>query len=289
MRSTSGRFSVDRRYLSLCAIYWNEASYLREWIEFHRLVGVERFFLYDNESTDEHLRVLAPYVEDGTVVLHEWPMRPGQMPAYDHCLQRYGHESRWIAFLDLDEFLFSPTLRPLPELLIEYEQHPAVVVNWMMFGTSGHVTKPPGLVLENYHYRRSYEPDQHEVVKSIVDPERTERPLSPHAFRHRGGPAVNEQHHPNGPPLGFFEPVSFERFRVNHYPHKSEEQFRRKLARPQAHSGTFKHAPEHTIERRMQRLNAVRDDTIKAYLEPLRAALEQRLAERPSVAGAPPV
>src|SRR5438309_11534779 len=132
-------------YLSLCAIYWNEAFYLREWIEFHRLVGVERFFLYDNESTDDHLEVLGPYIEDGMVVLHQWPMRPGQLPAYNHCLAKHGDESRWIAFLDLDEFLFSPTLRPLPELLAEYEQHPAVVVNWMMFGTSGHLTRPPGL------------------------------------------------------------------------------------------------------------------------------------------------
>ena len=38
-----------------------------EWIEFHRLVGVERFFLYDNGSTDDHREVLAPYVEEGIV------------------------------------------------------------------------------------------------------------------------------------------------------------------------------------------------------------------------------
>ena len=42
-------------YLAVCAIYRNEAPYLREWIEFHRLVGVERFFLYNNESTDDHM------------------------------------------------------------------------------------------------------------------------------------------------------------------------------------------------------------------------------------------
>ena len=27
-------------YLAVCAIYRNEGPYLREWIEFHRLVGV---------------------------------------------------------------------------------------------------------------------------------------------------------------------------------------------------------------------------------------------------------
>ena len=39
--------SQDRQaksYLSLCAIYRDEARYMREWLEFHRLFGVERFF-----------------------------------------------------------------------------------------------------------------------------------------------------------------------------------------------------------------------------------------------------
>ena len=46
-------------YLSICAVYRDEAPYLREWVEFHRLVGVERFFLYNNDSVDEHREVLA--------------------------------------------------------------------------------------------------------------------------------------------------------------------------------------------------------------------------------------
>ena len=192
-----------QRYLCVCAIYLNEAPYLREWIEFHRIVGVEKFFMYDNGNVDNHLEVLGPYLEDGTVVVHEWPMRPGQMPAYDDCLRVHGDESRWIAFIDLDEFLFSPTYRPLPEVLVDYERHPGVIVNWASFGTSGHVTQPPGLVIETHHYRRNYAPDAFESIKCIVDPRRTERALSPHAFRYRDGHPVNELHSPkDGPPLG---------------------------------------------------------------------------------------
>src|SRR5919204_208118 len=61
----------NQTYLSACAIYRDEAPYLREWIEFHGLVGVQRFFLYDDGSTDHHDEVLAPYIEDGTVVRHD--------------------------------------------------------------------------------------------------------------------------------------------------------------------------------------------------------------------------
>lgn len=40
--------SMRLAYLPICAIFKEEAPYLPEWIEFHRLMGVERFFLYDN-------------------------------------------------------------------------------------------------------------------------------------------------------------------------------------------------------------------------------------------------
>src|SRR4051794_6571949 len=191
------------QYLSACAIYLDETRYLREWIEFHRLVGVEKFFLYDNGNTDDHFDVLAPYLQDGTAVVHRWPAQPGQHSAYEHCLETHGGQSRWIAFLDLDEFLFSPTYRPVSDLLVEFERHPGVVVNWAKFGTSGHRTRPPGLAIESYHYRKTYPPGSSEQVKCIVDPPRAERVLSPHAFRYRDGFAVNEHHIPKDkPPAG---------------------------------------------------------------------------------------
>ena len=39
--------------LAVGAIFQNEARYLREWIEFHRRQGVERFYLYENNSSDD--------------------------------------------------------------------------------------------------------------------------------------------------------------------------------------------------------------------------------------------
>ncbi len=114
--------SSEQAYLALCAIYRWEAENLREWVAFHRVVGVERFFLYDNASEDEHLEALAPFIADGSVTVHPWPVFPGQGPAYDHCLARHGHEARWIGFLDVDEFLFSSTGKPLTDVLRDYEQ-----------------------------------------------------------------------------------------------------------------------------------------------------------------------
>ena len=91
-------------YLAVCAIAKNEGPYFKEWIEWHRAHGVEKFYIYDNESTDCTKEVLVPYVESGLVEYNDWPGQKQQLPAYDDCFERHRLETRWLAVLDLDEF-----------------------------------------------------------------------------------------------------------------------------------------------------------------------------------------
>jgi Glycosyltransferase family 92 len=267
-------------YLSVCAIYRDEAPYLREWVEFHRLVGIERFFLYNNLSVDDHLEALTPRIEDGTVVQTEWPMSPGQRGAYDHCLQERRDQSRWIAFLDIDEFLFSPTGRPVPEILVDYEQWPGVGVNRLRFGTSGHSVRPDGLVIENYVRRARL---GRCLVKSIVDPRRTSRARTSHVFEYVDGVAVDE----NGKPLvpdqsatadsltgdAYTDPFTVSRLRINHYQTRSEQEFRRKARGLKADTGVPRETP-FALERTLRNFNAEKDETILSYLPALQSAME---------------
>jgi hypothetical protein len=258
-------------YLAACAIYRDEAPYLREWVEFHRLVGVEKLFLYDNLSTDDHLDQLAPCLADGSVELCAWPDEPGQITAYAHCLETRREDARWIAFIDLDEFLFSPTLAPLPDVLTDYEQHPAVVVNWAAFGSSGHKTRPDGLVIENYLWRAPDDSPRNLHVKSIVDPRRTLRPrgVNPHSFVYMDGHAVDENGRPlDRKPFGLTDTVSFRRLRINHYRMKSEAQWEAKRTAARANSPGYRAQPSENPE-----AFSVRDDLITAYAPALRAAL----------------
>jgi hypothetical protein len=262
---------AERTYLSICAIYRNEARYLREWIAFHRLVGVDRFFLYDNTSTDADREALAPFVESGVAVVHDWPHSPGQLVAYEHCLRNYRSESRWIAFIDVDEFLFSPTYREVPDLLRDYEEFPGVVVNWAMFGTSGHRAPPAGLVVENY-LRRTDNEIFNRHIKTVVDPSRVAHFCTPHFFTYRGGPGVDENRQAV-PPRNYTDGVSFARLRVNHYVTRSEDEFRRKLATETADFGRLRPDSEGRTARFLARLDEVRDQTMLRYVEPVRASL----------------
>ena len=268
-------------YLAACAIYRDEAHYLPEWIEFHRLLGIERFFLYDNFSEDEHLRVLRPYVRDGVAHTQDWPLFGDQQRrAYDHCLAERRGEARWIVFVDLDEFLFSPAGRPLPELLSDYEDAPGVCVARREFMMSGHLTRPEGLVIENYVRARILRPDRAVPFKSIVDPSRTAHCVNSHHFAYRDGAlAVDEKGAAMRPPWRD-RTVPCERLRVNHYFTKSVEEAKRKLATldarglprplelPEDFARWVEAEPDITYE----------DDALVSYGPAVRAALERSRA-----------
>jgi hypothetical protein len=277
-------------YLAIGAIFRNEAVYLREWIEFHRLVGVERFFLYNNLSTDDHGTVLAPYIESGTVVLEDFPEPPPPLlvtACYQRCVETHRDDARWIAFIDLDEFLFSPTGAPLPEILRDYEYAPGVAANRMPFGPSGHRTRPPGLVIESYVRRPKV---VQTAIKSIVDPTAVARSEGAHYFTYEEGRcAVDEQHRVLDPErqvpaelaragkrprtnAAFTESLSMERLRVNHYATKSRQEFVAKLDSPRPDGGVDRKVADTDFH--LRRLDAEADDgSIMQYLPALREAL----------------
>jgi hypothetical protein len=124
-------------YISICAIFKNEGKYLKEWIEYHLLVGVDHFYLYNNNSTDNYLEVLQPYIDKGVVTLTEWPEVPGQITAFKHCYENFRQESNWMCFPDLDEFICHLEYNNIPEWLNRFKRYPLVMIYWRMFGTSG--------------------------------------------------------------------------------------------------------------------------------------------------------
>lgn len=130
-------------------MFRDEGSHLAEWIEYHRLVGVSHFWLYDNDSVDDGREVLAPYVAMGIVDLFSWPnnavvgdvlsvRRARQLDAVRDGITRSRGKVEWIAHVDVDEFLLPMRNKSVPQCLERhFAQASGVYVNWRMFGTSG--------------------------------------------------------------------------------------------------------------------------------------------------------
>lgn len=269
---------VDFRYeLAIGAIFKDEALYLDEWLTFHRGVGVEHFFLYDNGSTDCFREVLAPWLDAGIATLIDWPQLGGQEAAYQNCVLRYRMHARWIAFIDIDEFLFSPQRQDLRSILPAYGDLPAVFVYWRVFGSSGHVKRPPGSVIEAYTRRiddRTANMERYlspgvtgngRQGKSIVNP-RLVRKADLHKPVLWVGDTLDENH---APIFSLDGGTSCRVLRINHYWAKSIEDLHAKVRRGRAPHGQAPRDLEGSLKWE-KKLNAVEDRTILPLWESIK-------------------
>jgi len=143
---------VDKKYkLSICAIFKNEARYLKEWIEYHKLVGIDHFYLYDNGSRDRSLEILLPYIKEGLVTCVPWPDRvpnhdeknvanwalSTQLPAYENAAKYRGlKDTRWLVFIDVDEFLVPVQGDTISDVLERYDEYPGLQLTSDCFDAS---------------------------------------------------------------------------------------------------------------------------------------------------------
>ena len=223
-------------YLAVCAIAKDEGPYFKEWIEWHRKQGVEKFYIYDNESTDCTKEVLAPYIESGLVEYTYFPGYRRQLAAYDDCLEKHRLAARWIAFIDLDEFIVPIQDKTIPEFLRKFEDFPAVEINWLIYGSGGSKTKVPGTMMERFKHHSRPEHLLNRHVKSIVNPRRVFTMIGCHEVARISGHAADSHGNPIKKHFREREPQQ-DVIRINHYAVRSYEEFLEKQARGRA-SGT---------------------------------------------------
>lgn len=242
---------AEKYQLAVCAIFQDDALYLPEWIEFHQKQGVEKFYLYSNRSSDNYKEILKPYIKSGLVKLIEWNYTQTslqewnkiQCGAYRDCIKHLRGKVEWCAFIDTDEFLFSPRGVNLKEVLKGYKEYAAVGVNWMMYGTSGVWSIPLGKRMTDCLTMRAefrYPPHIH--VKSIVQPNYVSDCNNPHFFYYKPGYfAVTENKERFE---GAFSPsISVSHLRINHYWSRSKDFFENvKCARQAKWSSTCEKA-----------------------------------------------
>lgn len=181
--------SAEKPYtFSICATFKDEANYLKEWIEYHLLVGVDHFFLYNLESTDEYEKVLAPYIQQDIVTLfnwynwnltreenaYEWTLGV-QIPAYENALKILAlKKTKWMIFLEIHEFLVSPFEYTIPDLLNEYDHYSGIMLNSDCYDASRnkYLLPPRKLLIQTTELTKPIlQNPQREITKVIFKPD----------------------------------------------------------------------------------------------------------------------
>lgn len=230
------------RFLSGCGFFRGETPYLREWLEFHRLVGFEHFYLLDNDGGDEAAAVLRPYTAAGLVTLIPWlggPALRRQLEGYAFVCRMA--RSEWVAFFDLDEFFVPAASDDIPSLL-HRRREVALAANWLVFGSGGHQAPQP---LQIDAYRRCAPADHplNRQVKCIVRPRWVAGVSCPHIFHFPGGMRPSDMS--GRVVMGNDHPADHSVWRVNHYRTRSRRDWEAKAAKwldsdpSQPKGGTF--------------------------------------------------
>ena len=127
----------------------------------------------------------------------------------------------------------------IDEFMTSHPEAGGIGVNWCIFGSNGHITKPEGGVLENYTRRSEDDFPNNKHIKTICDPMKVLAVHHVHyPFYRRGFLNLDENGRTiTGP---FTETVSFSKIRINHYFGKSLEEFKAKRARGRATADALK-------------------------------------------------
>lgn len=168
-------------------MFKNEAPYILEWIAYYRVMGVDHFLIYNNDSTDETPKILRSLDKAGIITYIDWPSSPAndndQLAAYRDSLIQLKGKCHWLAFIDADEFIVPHKHKDLKAFVADYEGFDGVVINWKIFGSSGHLHKTDGLIIERFTKCSDTDWESNRHFKTIAKLDKIESFYSTHRVK----------------------------------------------------------------------------------------------------------
>lgn len=210
---------MSKYYLSLCCIIKDE-RYLEEFIVYYNVLGVEHFYIYDNESSNPiSERLNKPYFNNLCTIL-KINGRLQQFNSYNDCIINFGKETEWLIVVDGDEYIFPKNHWSIRDFLNEYNDAQAIGINWKLFGTSFHNNKQDGFLVDKYKY---CENNQNKHIKTIFKPAFAHSFHNPHYLTiHDPSKYIDPKKNIISGP--FNEHFTIDIIQINHYHWKSKEE-----------------------------------------------------------------
>lgn len=215
--------------LGLVSIQRNRGKYLLEWFAFHYVVGFRKFYYYAHmcdDGTHDILKFLQRKLDIQSFAIKDYPDQV-QLMAYQHACDNFMNDVDWMAFIDGDEFMFSPSGLGLSDNLLRFNslEVSAVGVYNLHFGSSGHIRDPEGLIIENFTRCAPFEQLMHRRIKSLVKGRQIVKTSLCGNYFLTNRPTVDEILRPiDWGYMPQYEPA-FDYFRFNHYVCQSREFF----------------------------------------------------------------
>ncbi|XP_022098454.1 uncharacterized protein LOC110983478 [Acanthaster planci] len=166
-RGVGTHSGAKKQFLSVCTMVKDMDDFLPDWLDFHRFVGVEHAYIYDNAPEDLSLlrETVREHVESGFVTVIPWSHRPSHEKSYlevqiaheNDCLWRHRYDTHWMIKIDVDEYIqpMNPSMPKITDYLRDphLDQFGAVRLQNWFFGRRNLTETVPGSIIERNRWR----------------------------------------------------------------------------------------------------------------------------------------
>ena len=232
-----------------------DEQYLEEFIIYHHLIGIQHFYIYDNDSKIPiKTRLIHPFFLKKCTIIN-FPGKAQQLNAYNHCKDEVKSFVDWLIVIDGDEYIHLKKHKNIINFVKDYNEFRAIGINWVFFGSNHHIEKPNGLVLDNY---TKCQETQNKHIKTICRPRAVEYIYAHHVILKKN-PILYIDSKKNIIKGPFNENHTIDIIQINHYWGKSEEDLKEKIERGRAAIDKKREMPKNYH----QRNNSKVDESLK--------------------------
>ena len=203
-----------------------------------------------------------------------------QYPVYRDAVFRYRDKARWIALIDLDEYLYPVKKNDIKEILKDFENYPGLSVSSIFFDCNGVEKRAENsLVIETFTRMSTKNLNRGNVsVKTIVNPKEVLHVFHPHNQIYKNKQlSVDENFKKmNAKKFWCTNGAKLKKIRLNHYYTKSVEEYMQKVQKEYADQTTKRPF----FEERLHLKNNKQDYTALKYLPKLKEKLSSQKKQK---------
>ena len=261
--------------VALCIVARRENKYIKEFVDYYRKLGIKKIFLYDNNNDNEENfeSVLKKEIQINFVEIVDYRgLYKPQFRAYTECYNNNKNDFDWIAFYDVDEFLYLVNYTNIHQFLSQpsLEKCQSIIINWKYYGDNNNLyyERKPLLerFTETYNYNEIKKDDDKYFIAAGKAMVRGGLNISWYHFPHYLKDIVNCR--PNGNLLK--NPLSYPNHSnafIKHFATKSTEEYALKMFKGTVNS-SYKSNKEnitYLIKNYYFRINKVTEEKIKLF------------------------
>lgn len=139
----------------LCAIAKTENKYILEFINHYKNMNFNKIIIYDNNEIngENFIEILKDFIKINFVnIINFRGVKKPQKKAYNHCYNYNKYNYDWIAFYDIDEYLFLLNHTYINDFLssTNFRNCQSIIINWKYYGDNDKIYYEPKPLKERF-------------------------------------------------------------------------------------------------------------------------------------------